>query len=47
VLLFGFVKTADSFDGYVVGFRRAAGENDLFRVSTNQLGNLLSTFTKQ
>lgn len=41
VFLLAAVEPANSFDGHVVGLGGSTREEDLFRVSANQTGNLL------
>ena len=41
VLLLALVETSDTFDRHVVGFGSSRGENDIFRVRSNQIGNML------
>ena len=44
MLLFFLVETGNSFDGHVVSFGGTRSKNDVFRVCTNQIRDMLRKF---
>jgi len=39
--LFLLVETGDAFNGHIIGLCRTRSKDNIFRISTNKIGNML------